>query len=128
MRVNFSGSDPTSSISKYVVYYGTASNSMTSTKEVASTSSNTTISNLTNGTTYFFKVRCYDDTGVNYKDSSVVSKSTNMYRYYSTSTSTGTEEILTSSEYKQNTTNYNGSVSYINIGPNYSSWSTGSTT
>ena len=111
MRVNFSGSDPTSSISKYVVYYGTASNSMTSTKEVASTSSNTTISNLTNGTTYYFKVRCYDDTGVNYKDSSVVSKSTNIYRYYSSSTSqtinsTSTSRTLTTYSSKTTSSTY----------------------
>ncbi len=97
VTVSFGATDNVG-IAGYRILYGTSASSMTvcenCTITTSSTSGTTTISGLTNGQIYYFKVRAYDTDG-NYTDSSQVSKTINVYRYYRTSSSTGTTKVPT---------------------------------
>jgi len=97
VNLTLAASDTYSGISKYIVYYGIGSSSseMTKTKEVitTATSTSTSITELTKGSTYYFKVVAYDAVG-NTATSSTISKKVCTYtttttNYYTTSSING---------------------------------------
>ncbi len=92
--ITVSAKDGQSGISKYVIYYGTNVDTLTSTKEI--TKEEISLA-LKKGETYYFKVRAYDKVG-NYVDSNITNeiKTCTWYTSYYSSYTYG---VTTSSYY-----------------------------
>ena len=89
---------PLTDLSGYKIYYGTASGNYSQTIDVGGITSST-VSNLTDGTTYYFAVTAYDTSGNESAYSNEVSKTTQAVQQYSlaiTKSGTGSGTVTSS--------------------------------
>ena len=89
---------PLTDLSGYKIYYGTASGNYSQTIDVGGITSST-VSNLTDGTTYYFAMTAYDTSGNESAYSNEVSKTTQTVQQYSlaiTKSGTGSGTVTSS--------------------------------